>query len=221
MNADQRELPELLQEAADSVQASIADSQDGPCVPRRSYRIELEQRLREARKALLSETVQAIPKGWRLVPEEPTEEMKVAGWLALKPGADDTLLGDAYRAMLAAAPQPNAATQGSESSRSQSGVSPARENVAGCPALAAPSPLGSLDTIVAEYDSIVNGRLDPRDAEADFVMRGSDWREIRKALAAPSGKPEAEHVCGLQGFNPMIDPPCPGCEARRKTLGQG
>jgi hypothetical protein len=23
-----------------------------------------------------------------------------------------------------------------------------------------------------------------------------------------------EHVCGLQGYNPMIDPPCPGCEAR-------
>ena len=34
----------------------------------------------------------------------------------------------------------------------------------------------------SEYDGIVNGRLDPRDAEADFVMRGSDWREIRQAL---------------------------------------
>src|SRR5688500_18895944 len=25
----------------------------------------------------------------------------------------------------------------------------------------------------------------------------------------------SEHVCGLTGFNPMIDPPCPGCEADR------
>ena len=49
-------------------------------------------------------------------------------------------------------------------------------------AIAASSPLGDLDTIIAEYDGIVNGRLDPRDAEADFVMRGSDWRCIREAL---------------------------------------
>ena len=52
------------------------------------------------------------------------------------------------------------------------------------PAVAAPSPLGGLTEIVAEYDGIVNGRLDPRDAEADFVMRGSDWREIRQALSS-------------------------------------
>ena len=25
-----------------------------------------------------------------------------------------------------------------------------------------------------------------------------------------------EHICGLQGYDPMIDPPCPGCQARRK-----
>jgi hypothetical protein len=48
--------------------------------------------------------------------------------------------------------------------------------------LAAQSPLGGLAEVLAEYDRIVDGRLDPRDAEADFVMRGSDWREIRKAL---------------------------------------
>ena len=27
-------------------------------------------------------------------------------------------------------------------------------------------------------------------------------------------KKESDHVCGLQGYNGMIDPPCPGCERR-------
>lgn len=53
--------------------------------------------------------------------------------------------------------------------------------------IAAASPLGGLAEVIAEYDRIVDERLDPRDAEADFVMRGSDWREIRKAL---SDRPE-------------------------------
>jgi len=46
----------------------------------------------------------------------------------------------------------------------------------------APSPLGELADVIAEYDSIVD-RFDRADPEADFVMRGSDWREIRKALS--------------------------------------
>ena len=37
-------------------------------------------------------------------------------------------------------------------------------------------------------------------------------RTPTSAIAAPT---TPEHVCGLQGYNPMIDPPCPGCEARR------
>lgn len=45
--------------------------------------------------------------------------------------------------------------------------------------IAAPSPLGDLADIIAEYDGI------QRDAEADFVMRGSDWRRIRQALLQP------------------------------------
>ncbi len=32
---------------------------------------------------------------------------------------------------------------------------------------------------------------------------------------ATAGKPRMEHVCGLQGYNPMIDPPCPACEESR------
>lgn len=50
----------------------------------------------------------------------------------------------------------------------------------------APSPLGGFGEVLAEYDRITN-RLDPRDAEADFVMRGSDWRVIRdNVVRAPS-----------------------------------
>lgn len=39
-----------------------------------------------------------------VVPREPTQEMMVAGWNALIPREGDCLLGNAYRAMLAAAP---------------------------------------------------------------------------------------------------------------------
>lgn len=55
-------------------------------------------------------------------------------------------------------------------------------------AAAAPSPIGGFTEVLAEYDRIVYGGdgeipLDARDAEADFVMRGSDWRVIREALS--------------------------------------
>lgn len=50
----------------------------------------------------------------------------------------------------------------------------------------APSPLGDIEGVLAEYDGIV-GRMDYRDAEADFVMRGSDWRVIREALNRADG----------------------------------
>lgn len=33
-------------------------------------------------------------------------------------------------------------------------------------------------------------------------------------VAIPAERPAPQHVCGLQGYNPMIDPPCQGCEAR-------
>lgn len=53
--------------------------------------------------------------------------------------------------------------------------------------ISAPSPLGYFAAVLAEYDGIVNARLDPRDAEADFVMRGSDWRVLRRALTPTTG----------------------------------
>ncbi len=43
------------------------------------------------------------------------------------------------------------------------------------------SPLGDFEEVLAEYDKIV-GKLPAKDAEADFVMRGSDWREIREQI---------------------------------------
>lgn len=43
---------------------------------------------------------------------------------------------------------------------------------------------------------------------------GCSDESIDAAMAEPPARPSPEHVCGLQGYNPMIDPPCPGCEAR-------
>ena len=42
-------------------------------------------------------------EGWVLVPKEPTDEMEVA---AMKVSINNTWVGDIYRAMLAAAPEP-------------------------------------------------------------------------------------------------------------------
>lgn len=33
-------------------------------------------------------------------------------------------------------------------------------------------------------------------------------------------KTKTEHVCGLQGYDPMIDPPCPGCLERNPAMSQ-
>jgi hypothetical protein len=39
--------------------------------------------------------------------------------------------------------------------------------------------------------------------------------KYRNKTSPSSSNSEAHaHVCGLQGYNPMIDPPCPGCEMR-------
>ena len=38
-------------------------------------------------------------------------------------------------------------------------------------------------------------------------------RQAREARAQ-IGKLSPKHVCGLQGYNPAIDEPCPGCAAR-------
>ena len=46
---------------------------------------------------------QAIPEGWRLVPEEPTDRMLGAAWNCAKDGTHCTH-GMIYEAMLAAAP---------------------------------------------------------------------------------------------------------------------
>lgn len=50
---------------------------------------------------------------------------------------------------------------------------------------AATSPIGDFADVVATYDDIVC-RLDRPDPEADFVMRGSDWRTIRPAIIIPA-----------------------------------
>jgi hypothetical protein len=39
---------------------------------------------------------------------------------------------------------------------------------------------------------------------------------LSQQQAEPTQKPLPEHVCGLQGYDGMRDPPCPACEARCK-----
>lgn len=60
-------------------------------------------------QALTGATVSAVPDGCQLVPKEATKEMKLAGKLAMFSGAwtnEEDESADIYRAMLAAAPQP-------------------------------------------------------------------------------------------------------------------
>jgi len=57
------------------------------------------------------------------------------------------------------------------------------------------APFIELAEVLKEYDAIVDGRLDPRDAEADFVMRGSDWRVLRAAFRSMLSWPKVpSHV---------------------------
>ena len=53
---------------------------------------------------LADEAQAGVPEGWKLVPVEPTVEMRRAGT-----AANDGIVSDIYRAMLAAAPQPPSA----------------------------------------------------------------------------------------------------------------
>jgi hypothetical protein len=61
----------------------------------------------------------------------------------------------------------------------------------------------------------------PGGSEDDAQMIGMAGSAIGLMLngRAPDEAQQApkdpEHVCGLQGYNGMIDPPCPGCVARR------
>ena len=51
----------------------------------------------------------------------------------------------------------------------------------------------------------------------DFLQPTSEAPYVKRYGENDSPQPtsqEPQHVCGLQGYNPMIDPPCPGCEER-------
>jgi hypothetical protein len=44
-----------------------------------------------------------------------------------------------------------------------------------------------------------------------------DAADLIEARSTTGASSQPQHVCGLQGYNPMIDAPCPGCEARSAT----
>lgn len=75
---------------------------------------EREACLARAREILSVHTAPKVPEGWRLVPENPTDAMRIEGGLALASSPAPDVLGflvDAWSAMLAAAPQPTTSEQ--------------------------------------------------------------------------------------------------------------
>jgi hypothetical protein len=60
-------------------------------------------------------------------------------------------------------------------------------------------------------------RLRHSDNGGDYYYDGT-WEacadELARALKQPAPPAKPEHVCGLTGYNGMIDPPCPGCVER-------
>ncbi|MFG1302118.1 hypothetical protein V5F49_20220 [Xanthobacter sp. V3C-3] len=81
----------------------------------RDLRIALDQA--KSHPAPAQEPV-AVPAGWKLVPETPTEEMQRAGWI----DKEDVTPADIYGAMLAAAPVPPPAESGEDNGRLYAGI---------------------------------------------------------------------------------------------------
>ena len=46
----------------------------------------------------------------------------------------------------------------------------------------------------------------------DTVRECNQFESKKENELLPDGSESLQHVCGLQGYNPMIDPPCPACE---------
>lgn len=67
----------------------------------------------------------------------------------------------------------------------------------------APSPLGGLAEVVAEYDHIT-AKADPRNPEWDFVMRSSDYWTLRAAIS-PSGVQFADFRRGMEEAAKLLD----------------
>lgn len=83
---------------------------------------------------------------------------------------------------------------------------------------AATSPIGDFADVVATYDDIVN-RLDRPDPEADFVMRGSDWRTIRPAIIVPAEVVGATPRTDARAFLAMSEGELPaGCKIRPEDV---
>jgi hypothetical protein len=113
-DAPERDVVELLQEAAQSIRVDGTPAQVGLSAD------EHEDIAREITR--LRSQGSGVPAGWKLVPVEPTPEMLDAGINAAPIALDDDL-ESAYLAMLSASPQPPVGADGwREISTAKTGV---------------------------------------------------------------------------------------------------
>ena len=157
----------------------------------------------------------SIPEGYVLVPKEPTREMLLASY---HPKVNSDERAEIYSAMIAAAPQPQPAGVPQEVKR----LWLWKNFVDGRPEYWAfdnpyPTNMDNADPQTLGEPCGWAIFKPSRDGSCgrteESVMR--TVMRLANPPSAPTAQPaEApEHVCGLQGYNPMIDPPCPVCEA--------
>ena len=95
MTIDRSEYPERVLYAADRVRYLIGEKAERPHI----LDYDADKRSDYVYPQLLAHALTA-PEGWKLVPEEPTEQMIRAQYLKVSPTA-------VYKAMISAAPKPN------------------------------------------------------------------------------------------------------------------
>ena len=59
-----------------------------------------------------------------------------------------------------------------------------------------------------------------RPAAVDDAKVASEWDRIFPAKIMGPTHIKPDHVCGLTGYNPMIDPECPGCVERHRPIAE-
>lgn len=170
----------------------------------------------------------AVPEGWALVPIEPTEEMHEAGEFVPRGiGSCPPSVGNVYRAMIAAAPQPPAAGEPEKTVRP-----------CVCCRVAGPVTIGScpvctLKTADAIYEycgadasrwaatfRLMAAHLGYSDMDEGWLM-GWIANAIQRSIdvrcpqppAATAGEPECDHECELRPDIPYQVLKCDKCGA--------
>lgn len=69
------------------------------------------------------------------------------------------------------------------------------------------------DTLRAMHSMIADHQTALRREEEKGYERG--LRDARATAETKAATPKPEHVCGMMGYNGMIDPPCPACSPEK------